>query len=268
VNRALSNRSGISLASVLAALVLIQCVVAGLLHMAILERQVVAAGESSVRSRFAAETALARAAAAWPAAADTMRPAGSPLQLLDTHGHGYRLQASLHRLGSPLYLLRASAAEARGHGSATVAMLLVPPILPPSFVPGPFLREAPAGPGTPGDSVILRVATAQHRLHGRTGVVVLRHGEVVTGSLDGFIFAAGDLKLGPSARLRGILVAAGSVSAAPGAALSGALIARGLDAAAPLLIPDPAAAEQAVDQAWLRRPDRASGRYRIPMFGG
>jgi hypothetical protein len=267
------RRSGASLALALAMLVLIECVVVGTLHLALLERHLASSAATVLRLRLAAEAALADGSTTWPAAADSIVAGGPGIQLFDRLGDdGLRVTASLRCTVGRACIIRATAAEhPPGNGAATAAMLVLPPLLPPSLDYAVLqAREGATGPDAAAhvNAVLMRLAAGQDRLSGRPGVVVISidaaHGADSLPAA-GFIFAAGDLRFPAGTRFTGAVFVDGTLTADAGAAVTGLVVARDLFGGG-LLVPDAAAARAVISAAGLQRPDPVPGRSLIPAF--
>lgn len=271
----LRPRIGASLAATLAALILIECVILGTLHLAMAERRVASAATDLLRLRLAADAALAEAALLWPAAASDLER-GADLIVLDVPAaNGLRTRAVLRHLGIGLYLLRATAADPPpGVGHAAATMLLLPPLLPPQFRAQAAADAATAMLAEPGsplppdlDSVLIRALDGRHRLMARPGVLLLDDANaVVDGPFQGVVLASGNLLLRAGARVTGVVFAGGTLTVEDGVTLRGAWLARALAVDGALRDTDTDAAEHALAAAGLRRPDPAPGRFRLPGF--
>jgi hypothetical protein len=267
------RRSGASLALALAMLVLIECVVVGTLHLAMLERQLASSAAAVLRLRLAAEAALADASTMWPPAADSLVAGGSGIQLFDRRGRdGLRVTASLRCTVSGACIIRSTAAEPpAGNGAATAAMLVLPPLLPPLL--DHAVLHARMGATEPDaaahvHAVLLRLAAGQSRLRGRSGVVVMSmDADPGADSLPGagVIFAAGDLRLPAGTRFTGAVFVDGTLTADAGAEVAGLVVARAV-AGSGLLVQDAAAARAVISAAGLQRSDPVHGRSLVPSF--
>jgi hypothetical protein len=136
----LQPRSGAALIFALLLLVVLDCVVLGTLHLAILERRTADNAAASLRLRLAAESAVRTALATWPEEADTLSSEAPPLIVARALTiEGYDRFASIERVGAGLYLVRGEAAE-RGRPGRAAALLLVSP--PPFASDTDFGRAA------------------------------------------------------------------------------------------------------------------------------
>ncbi|HSJ26103.1 MAG TPA: hypothetical protein VK929_15605 [Longimicrobiales bacterium] len=266
---AAGRRSGASLAVALAALVLIECVIIGTLHLALLERRLVAGSADVLRLRLAAEAALAHAAATWPDAAESLPPDGRQLTVLDDISpDGVVLRASVQRIGPALYLLRSSASlPAPAHGQASAESLLLPPVLPPEFDAAEW-TDPPEHllPASRADTLLLRVLSNLPYLESGARVRTLEPGASLAEVVDGVVVAAGDLRVTASGSVAGMLFVAGTLHLEDGARLAGAVIARSFLDDGAGFDPLPEVAQQATDRAGLGLPRPAPGRARIPAF--
>jgi hypothetical protein len=253
-------QSGASLVVTLCVLVLIECVIVGTLHIATLERQLASTGEALLRLRLAADAVLAVSLhAEWPAETDgTVLWQGEPVT-------GYSGTAVLHAAGDGVFLLRAVATEkAPANGAATAAMLVLSPVLPPSFDAAHHLQQPGEWRWTAaGDSVLQRVLTAPG-IGAMSGTY--EFDESVDDDVAGVIIGRGDLRIAAGVNVRGVLLVAGVLSAEPGASVTGAVIAPAFLAAESQFKPDAALALAAIRAAGLLRARSALCRTRLPGF--
>jgi hypothetical protein len=131
-----TRRSGAALIAAIVVLLILDCVVLGTLHTAILERRVAGNVESAVRLRLAAQSAAHTALGAWPAEADA-DGAPSTFRLPGTSEDPRITTAvTVERLGAALYLVTATARQRPPlHGRAPATLLVSPP--PLSRLPDP-----------------------------------------------------------------------------------------------------------------------------------
>jgi hypothetical protein len=258
----LSARPGASLALALCVLVVIECVILGTFHLALLERQLAHNSSAALRLRLAADATLAFAAASWDEAAeDAIANHRSSTLWRGEPAQGISGVAVLHPVGGHAALLRAEVREdPPAAGVASAAALLLPPLLPPAFRPGQDLSDVAA------DSLLERL------LHGLStgppapGVLVLDDDSFIDDVVSGVVASMGDLRLAPGARVNGMVFVAGTLTIDSGAILTGAAVARHLSVGQGALVPDAEAAGTAVSAAGLRMPRPARGRSRIPAF--
>jgi hypothetical protein len=130
-------RSGAALLLVLLLLFLLDCIVLGSVHLAVVERRLAANVDTALRLRLHAESGVRQAAAVWNVAADTL-PAGAPplIMLRDTAPDGTARSATIQKIAEWSYFLRGDAMLPAPHrGRAAAALLLRPPALPPDVEP-------------------------------------------------------------------------------------------------------------------------------------
>jgi hypothetical protein len=257
----LRHRSGASLAVTLCALVLIECVILGTLHLALLERQLASSGAAALRLRMAADAALAVAAGGWDEAADRAHVRGADRVVWrGAAGTGIAGSVVMHPANSLTVLLRSEVwEESPGAGVASAAMLLLPPLLPPAYDPAVPLNAAAT------DSLIHRVL-AGLAAGPAPGVRVLDDDAVIDGALAGVVVARGNLRLAHGAEVFGFVLAAGLLTIDDGASLTGAAVARYINAAGESFTEDPTAALAAAEAAGMRRLRPVPGRSRLPAF--
>src|SRR5687768_6101314 len=95
----LRARSGAALVFALLLLVVLDCVVLGTLHIALLERRTADNAGAALRLRFAAESAVRSAMARWPAALDTITAHASPIAAAaGVTADGYPYEATIERI--------------------------------------------------------------------------------------------------------------------------------------------------------------------------
>jgi hypothetical protein len=130
VTGALQNRPGVALAAAIVVLILIECIVAGMVHTVMTERRSAANAELALRARLAAASAAAAAAAAWTPGMDSLGTAGSAV-LLDGVGPR-RWTRCPHRRGAAGRAACSSCGPSPAGPAAPVAraaeaILVVPP---------------------------------------------------------------------------------------------------------------------------------------------
>lgn len=140
------RRPGTALLLTLLAVLVLDCVILGTLHLAILEDRLARNAGAALRLRLAAEGAARMAAAHWSEAAESLEPGGEPLLLLSgTAPDGDLHDVSLIRVNGGVFLLEATARQpAPGFGRRHASLLLKAPALPPS------VRAVVAALATPG----------------------------------------------------------------------------------------------------------------------
>jgi hypothetical protein len=244
-------REGSSLILTLVVLIVLDCVILGTLHMAVLEHRVSVNAGDALRLRLAARSAASTALLPWPVALDSVVP-GTPLMLgaaLTPDGVAVRTTAEL--LAGTLVFVRSEAwLPATGDGRAVAALLAVPPVLPRG------LHAADA---------LDRILGAAGQLRLRAGVTVLEPGDVIDGDLSGVVIAPGGVGLGGHT-IRGVLVVDGDVSHTGGGRVLGALLARGPPPHGLQLELNEEVARTAVAAAGLDRAAPVRGRPAPPAF--
>lgn len=128
-------RQGAVLVLTLLIVIVLECVVLGTIHLAVLERHLADNAGAALRLRLAAEGGARAGLYLWPPAADSLDPHAPPLRVLDeTTADGDRVTAAVQRIAVHDYIIRA---EARGagnrHGLAAAALLVRRPALPRGF---------------------------------------------------------------------------------------------------------------------------------------
>ena len=137
------RRSGTALIAAIVVLLILDCVVLGTLHTAILERRVAGTVDAAVRLRLAAQSAAHAALAAWPVAADAVGAAAAYPLAGASEDPGITVDVTLERVGASLYLVTARARQRPPlHGRAAAALLVSPP--PLSRLPDPALAAVTA----------------------------------------------------------------------------------------------------------------------------
>jgi hypothetical protein len=131
VTATLRIRQGVALVAAIVVLVVIECVIAGMVHCVMIERRVSANAELALRLRLAAASAAASAAAAWTPAIDTLTlHASVALDAGTVPIQGLSVRVAAERLHDGLYLVRASARRtAPPVARATETLLIAPPVL-------------------------------------------------------------------------------------------------------------------------------------------
>lgn len=125
----LRSRRGAALVVAIVVLVVIDCIVVGTVHLAILERRLADNGALALRLRLAAESAARLAAADWSAAIDSIMQGDAPtITSMMRTADGFDTHSTVERLNDGLFLVRATARQpAPGPGRANAAILVVPP---------------------------------------------------------------------------------------------------------------------------------------------
>jgi hypothetical protein len=278
---ALRPRDGGSLAATVIVLLVLDCVILGTLHLAMLERAMAGSAIDTLRLRLAGDEGLAVVIAGWDARLDSLPPAGvAPIATVPgTDGVAVRVTAE--RRAPLVVLLRATASlPAPRFGRATAALLVVPPLLPPEFSAGGApvhaadgvelgpdgLVTGPGGEISAAADAIQRMTAAAGLLHGRQGVVIQPGGSPVDTSCTGVVFSAGDVTIQAGTVVTGLLISAGDVRIEPGAAVVGAVLAGGHVHVAGAVHFDALTVSAAIAAARLAEPVPLPGRGRLPAF--
>jgi hypothetical protein len=266
VTRALQNRPGVALAAAIVVLILIECIVAGMVHTVMTERRSAANAELALRARLAAASAAAAAAAAWTPGMDSLSTPGSVV-LLDGVDlvAGLDVRTGVERLQGGLFHVRAVASRATAPvARAAEAILVVPPAFHIGADPAVAALSAAAvllesgavvnagnSECAPGDAAAIRLTSGDPPSVGPGAVVV---GSTIlidsTASLvrdmtrvrvaaaaaagDGVVHDSSDL-LRLAVAFDGVVVAAGDLILEPGAHVRGLVLVGGrlvLDAGA------------------------------------
>jgi hypothetical protein len=111
-------------------LVIVECIVAGTLHIAMVERRVAVNTDVALRLRLAAGTAAHAAVAAWPAALDSLAAGDTFTAPVSSPAEGVGVTARIERLPGSLFLVRATATLPPPHpGRGRATLLVLPPAL-------------------------------------------------------------------------------------------------------------------------------------------
>jgi Tfp pilus assembly protein PilX len=129
------NRPGAALVIALVVLVIIECVIVGTMHLAMMERRVAHNALLAARLRLAAGSAARAAAVRWSPALDSLAQGVRFPVHADSAG-SIMTHATVERLNGGLLLVRATAEEPPpGHGRTAAAVIVVPPALPAGINP-------------------------------------------------------------------------------------------------------------------------------------
>jgi hypothetical protein len=122
-------RPGAALVVAIVVLVVIDCIVAGTVHLAILERRLADNAALALRLRLAAESSARLAAAAWSPGLDSILPGDAPtITSMTRTADGLDTYSTVERLNDGLFLVRATAQQPAPHpGRANAAILVIPP---------------------------------------------------------------------------------------------------------------------------------------------
>jgi hypothetical protein len=277
---ALRPSQGGSLVATVIVLLVLDCVILGTLHLAMLERAMAGSAIDTLRLRLAADEGLAVVIAGWDARLDSLPPAGvSPISTVPGTD-GVAVTVTAERRAPLVVLLRATASlPAPRFGRATAALLVVPPLLPPGFSGDAPIYAAGGvefGPegvvtGAGGEisaaaDAIQRITAAAGLLHGREGIVIQPSGSPVDMSCTAVVFSAGNVTIQAGAVMTGLLIATGDVRIEPGAAVMGAVLAGGHVHVAGVVHFDALTVTEAIATARLAEPVPLPGRGRLPAF--
>lgn len=131
------RRSGAALVMALLTLIILDCVVLGILHLALQEQRIGSNRSAVLQLRLDAESGLRLALGSWTAGIDSMERGSvhrSPVPTDETTG----ARVHVERLDDYLFLLESTASEPPPRAGRAVARLLVtPPALPPAVDPAP-----------------------------------------------------------------------------------------------------------------------------------
>lgn len=179
-------RPGTALVLALLFVLVLECVVIGTVHLALLERRLADNGSTALRLRLAAESGVRAGLHQWPAAADSLPADSWPLDMaVGTTPDGDSLAVTVQRIAQHDYIVRAEARGAgRGHARAVASLLVRPPALPIGVEiaagavsaggalhagPGAHISAGTAGCATVGAALLL---AAPDEAHFDTGAVV------------------------------------------------------------------------------------------------
>jgi hypothetical protein len=123
------NRRGAALVIALVVLVIIECVIIGTIHVAMMERRVAHNALLAARLRLTAGSAAREAAVRWSPVLDSMAPGDRFPVHADSTGP-IVTSVTVERLNRGLLLVRATAEQRPpGHGRTAAAVIVVPPAL-------------------------------------------------------------------------------------------------------------------------------------------
>lgn len=191
-------RSGAALIVALLVMLVLDCIVLGTMHLAMLERRLATNAVDVLRLRLAAEGTVRESLGHWSAAVDTLSPDDAPIRFFTTVTRdGLPVNVDAFGTAADAWLLRAESRLLRPYGNgdyasagrAAAALLVRPPALAPALKPataaitaaGPLrVRSGAAvtalgGPCDAGPTHALRVASASS--------VELDAGAVIEGSV-------------------------------------------------------------------------------------
>jgi hypothetical protein len=257
VTNALQNRPGVALAAAIVVLLLIECIVAGMVHIVMIERRSSANAELALRARLAAASAAAAAAAAWTPAMDSLAAPGSAVLLGVEPVAGLDVRTGVERLVDGLFLVRAIASRTSPPvARAADAILVVPPAFHIGADPAAAALSAAAvvlesgavvdagnRECAPGDAAAVRLTSGDQPSVG-PGVVVGGSTVLVDSAAslvrdmarvrvaaaaaagDGVLHASSDL-LRLTAAFDGVIVTAGDLILEPGAHVRGLVLVGG-----------------------------------------
>jgi hypothetical protein len=241
-------------------LLVIDCVVLGTVHLALLEQRLAGNAVAALRLRLAAESAARTAAVPWLPAFDSLPDGGARQLKVGAGPAGLIVQARIERLSTELFLVRAEANEpAPAPGRAAAALLLLPPVLPFGVDPAPAaLSASGAYVGGAVDAGEVEAGTADCA-SGEAAAILIGHADALllasSAALDGAVgvlddpltdrarlarivataanaadgvllrFAPADLRFEGAGS--GVLMVAGSLTVGAGAAFTGLVIVGG-----------------------------------------
>lgn len=143
----LQARAGTALIAAIVVLFILECVVLGTLHLALLETRIADNVAAALRLRLAAASVAHATLAAWPAAADSLEPHTHVAIPAPRSADGLDVAVTVERLAPSLFLITAvSRQPAPRHGRASAGLLAMPPALPPGFTPAPAALSASEPP--------------------------------------------------------------------------------------------------------------------------
>lgn len=246
-----TRRDGAALILALLAIIVLDCVVLGTLHIALQEHRIGGNRRAVLQLRLDAEGGIRRALGSWSGAIDTMF-AGSASRTSVPVASPPVASVTVERLADQLFLLESTASEPLPRvGRATTRMLVHPPAVSPLVDPAP-------APISAAGSVVIRTTgvvnvnppatcseppPAHSILAPAFGVAVLPGGSInapagvpaphpLTGSFarlaalaPGSVQASADTTIATSAT--GVIIVAGNATLAAGATHSGVLVASG-----------------------------------------
>ena len=266
------HRRGAALVIALVVLVIIECVIVGTMHVALMERRVADNVLLAARLRLAAGSTARAAAVQWVPALDSLAPGSRLLVYADSAGQ-LLAHATAEGLGRGLLLVRATVEQQPpGHGRTAAAVIVVPPALPAGVDPAAAALTAAAVAVTDGAAVVAEAGECGGdvavRLAGGaldaaagatvTGLITSIEGEwMVTSDIarlataaaaarspDGVLFVDGTARIEDA--FTGVVIASGDVIVSEGGRAGGLIIAGGS-----VVIEDGAMVEGAVHAAGL-----------------
>jgi hypothetical protein len=247
-----AGRSGGALALVIVVMLILDCVVLGTIHLAMLERSLAGNATLVLRTRLAAEGAAATALAPWQRRLDSLAVGATATLPPATTADGISVSVTVDRLSATLLLVRAVATVTQPMtAQATASALFLPPVLPH---------------GLETEHALENVLQAVERLRDRCGVAVIDSDTSLVGAGMGVIVALGSVHVADGAEFAGAVFAAGDVVISPLARVAGAVLARGSVIVPADWAPSAGVAETAVVDACLTRVAAASHRPRLPGF--
>lgn len=135
--RLVHRREGAALIISILVMLVLDCVVVGTLHLALLEQRMANTGAGTMRLRLASEGAARRGLAAWTPAVDSLEVADLPVPLTSsTSPDGLLARTTVRRVSAAAWLIEAQARQpVPGTGRATASLLVLPPPLAPHLQP-------------------------------------------------------------------------------------------------------------------------------------
>jgi hypothetical protein len=246
------DRAGGALALVIVVMLVLDCVVLGTIHLAMLERTLAGNATLALRARLAAEGAAATALAPWQSRFDSLAVGSTATLPRATTPDDISVSVTVDRVAANLLLVRAVASLSEPLiGHATASALFRPPVLPR---------------GLESVGALERVLHSADLLRGRCGLAVFDADARLVGQDAGVLVALGSVDFAEGADFSGAIFAAGDVVVSPSARVVGTILSQGSVAVPADWKPDPVAAETAVADACLTRAAAASHRPRLPGF--
>lgn len=140
-----ARRAGAALILAILAIIVLDCIVLGMLNLALQEQRIGSNRSVILQLRLDADGGIRRALASWTPAIDTM-PIGSAARMHFPPARTAGALVSVERLDAHLFILESLASETPPRfGRASARLLVRPPALPPAIDPAP----APASSSGP-----------------------------------------------------------------------------------------------------------------------
>jgi len=293
------RRDGMALIAAIVIMIVLDCVVIGTLHFAVMEQKLARNAGDVLRLRLAAESAARAALWRWPMRADSLAPGASmPLDGVPA-AEQITTSAVIQRVSDSLWLIRARASlNAPGQGSATAVLVLRAPVLRPDlravdgaiYAHGLIVHETAdvlegacstgrpsafvAGAPDSSDARFRRISVAASTVEidrapslPADSLITVRAGStVLEGETRGVILVRGDLMLPAGAHVSGLLIVIGSLVIAEGARVDGVIHASGDVTLGGTLSFDPCLVRHLLNLTGTGRPRPPAGRMTLPPF--